>query len=95
MITEEKLNPKKQYVCITFFVDRGTIKDGVFVPGRMTVQRLKEFFGIDNVNAYNDDGYFMMTSIFNMVNDIINIKGVKLIGVSEDHECIRYHFVIE
>ena len=94
MITETS-KKRKQYVCISFFVNRGMAIPVTFDPGTMTVQRLHEIFGINYADYKDENGNFLMMSIFNMINDIINIDGVNLVGVSEDSDSLRYHFVIE
>ena len=93
MITETAKR-RKQYVCISFFVNIGE-STVTFDPGTMTMQRLHDIFGINYADYKDEHGNFLMASIFNMVNDIININGVNLIGVSEDTDSLRYHFVIE
>ena len=82
MIQELKRKEKK-YVCLSFFIDKDAPKIGVFKTFENSLEKLKTCFGIDNIHKYDINGYFFMGSIFNLV------------GVSEDDESMRYHFVIE
>ena len=95
MIHEER-KTKKEYICISFFLDRNSTKSGVFVTGDASIDRLSQYFGITNLKKYNQsDGTLTMIGIFDLINDVINVPGVKMIGVSEDMDSMRYHFIIE
>lgn len=94
MIQELKRKEKK-YVCLSFFLDKNSPRIGVFNTSDNSLEKLKTCFGVDNIHKYDINGYFYMGSIFNLVNDIVNIEGVNLISVSEDDESMRYHFIIE
>lgn len=93
---QEVRKTKKEYVCISFYLDRNSTRPGVFLVGDASLDRLKNDLGITDLKKYkNKDGDLLMGNIFDIINDAVNAPGAMLVGVSEDAESMRYHFVIE